>query len=432
MCIKSFFSSWKIITAGVPQGSILGPILFLIYINDIVQELGSNVRLFADDTSLYVIVDDPLHAAFQLNFDLRKITHWANIWLVDFHPNKTESLIISRKRKKPHHPPLIMGTTNVKEVKEHKHLGLIFSHDCSWNHHINYISLKAWKRIGSLRRNKFILDRLTLNKLYITYIRSLLEYSNIIWDNCSLDNKRNLESIQIEAARIVTGATKLCSIQKLYQDTGWETLQSRRTKHRLFQLYKIKNGLTPNYLQPLLPQRVQDISRYPLRNVNDLTIPAARTALYSNSFLPSTLRDWNTLDLPVRDSSSLNIFKSRVNSNSTDLTNPPKYFNNIQTSRKGQIYHARLRLECSSLSHHLFLKNIVDNPLCSCGATETASHYLLSCVKYRPLRTRYLSVLPHPLSISTLLSGIPEAPIEVNEFIFKQVQLFILATKRFE
>ena len=157
-------------------------------------------------------------------------------------------------------PPLYMGTTQINEFIKHKHLGLIFSSDATWTEHIAYIVERAWKRIGSLRRNKFMLDRLSLLKLYMTYIRSLLEYANIIWDNCSIENKRNLESIQIEAARIITGATKLCSIQKLYDDTGIQTLQKRRNNHKLFQLYKILNGLTPQYLQSLIPQRVQNIS----------------------------------------------------------------------------------------------------------------------------------------------------------------------------
>ena len=74
MCIKGVSSPWKYVTAGVPQGSILGPTLFLIYINDIVHELGSNIRLFADDTSLYIIVDNPVNAALQLNADLQKYT----------------------------------------------------------------------------------------------------------------------------------------------------------------------------------------------------------------------------------------------------------------------------------------------------------------------------------------------------------------------
>ena len=270
VCIKGVASLWKFITAGVPQGSILGPTLFLIYINDIVKDLRCNIRLFADDTSLYVIVENPVTAALQLNTDLSLIYKWAKTWLVDFHPNKTVSLIQSRKRFKPFHPPLYMGTTQINEFIKHKHLGLIFSSDATWTEHIAYIVERAWKRIGSLRRNKFMLDRLSLLKLYMTYIRSLLEYANIIWDNCSIENKRNLESIQIEAARIITGATKLCSIQKLYDDTGIQTLQKRRNNHKLFQLYKILNRLTPQYLQSLIPQRVQNISRYQLRNMNNL------------------------------------------------------------------------------------------------------------------------------------------------------------------
>ena len=95
------------------------------------------------------------------------------------------------------------------------------------------------KRIGSLRRKKFILDRRTLNKLYITYIRPLLEYGDIIWDNCSLTNKIYIDTLQVEAARIVTGGTKLYSIHSLYSETGWETLQLRRYKHKLFQLDKL-------------------------------------------------------------------------------------------------------------------------------------------------------------------------------------------------
>ena len=222
----------------MPQGSILGPTLFLIYINDIVRELGSNIRLFADDTSLYIIVDNSVNAAFQLNADLQKIYNWSLVWLVDFQPNKTVSLVESRKCNKPDHPhPLFMGNTQIKEVKKHKHLGLIFCSDGQWTQHISYISEKAWKRIGSLRRNIFILDKLFLLKLYVTYIRSLFEYSNVVWDHCSMENKRNMESIQIDALRIITGVTKLCSIQKLHDDTGLQTLQARRSKAKLSHLY---------------------------------------------------------------------------------------------------------------------------------------------------------------------------------------------------
>ena len=92
-----------------------------------------------------------------------------------------------------------MGNTEVKEVTQHKHLGLTISKDLTWNFHINQVSEKAWKRIGSLRRKKFILDRRTLNKLCITYIGPLLEYGDIIWKNCSQTNKRYIDTLQVEA-----------------------------------------------------------------------------------------------------------------------------------------------------------------------------------------------------------------------------------------
>ena len=84
-------SNWVDVLAGVPQGSILDPLLFLIYINDIVNNIRSSIRLFADDTSIYIIIDDPQTAAFILNSDLDTINVWANDWLVDFNPTKTQT-----------------------------------------------------------------------------------------------------------------------------------------------------------------------------------------------------------------------------------------------------------------------------------------------------------------------------------------------------
>jgi len=121
------------ITAGVSQGSILGPLLFLVYINDIVTDIHSPIRLFADDTTLYIEIDDPQCATDSFNAELAKIQSWANYWLVTFNPLKTESLLFSRKSNPPAHPSLYFNDTPIQEVSSHKHLGVVFSNNCSWH-----------------------------------------------------------------------------------------------------------------------------------------------------------------------------------------------------------------------------------------------------------------------------------------------------------
>ena len=183
-------SDWTNIRTGVPQGSILGPLLFLVFINDIVNDIGSNIRLFADDTSLYIIVDNPLRSAELLNADLEKISLWSNTWLVTFNPAKTESLLISCKLIKPDHPPLYMQNQHIAEVETHKHLGLYLSSDCSWHQHIKYITDKAWGRINIMRKLKFKLDRKSLEIIYTSFIRPLLEYGDVVWNTKKKNFKR--------------------------------------------------------------------------------------------------------------------------------------------------------------------------------------------------------------------------------------------------
>ena len=225
------YSEWRPIKAGVPQGSILGPLLFILYINDIVHEIHSKIRLFSDDTSLYIIVDFPDSAAQILNLDLDRISKWAKDWLVSYNPEKTESLLFTRKINRVFHPTLYLSDVPIKEVSAHKHLGLYFSERCDWQSHIDYIQEKAWCRINFLRQLKFTLNRKSLEKVYFTFIRSLLEYADVVWDNCTQQQSNALEKIQLEAGRIVSGTTKLVEINKLYAELGWIKLSDRRSLH---------------------------------------------------------------------------------------------------------------------------------------------------------------------------------------------------------
>ena len=143
------------IRAGVPQGSILGPLLFLVYINDIVEDICSHIRLFSNDTSLFIIVDDPIASAARLNIDLDKISRWAITWLVTFNHTKSEPVLVSRKLNRSMHPHLYTQGVQIEEVECHKHLGVYLSNDCSWQQHIVYLKEKAWCRINIMRKLKF-------------------------------------------------------------------------------------------------------------------------------------------------------------------------------------------------------------------------------------------------------------------------------------
>ena len=117
--INGMISDWPSIFAGDPKSSILGPLPFLIFINDIANNIQSNIVLFVDDTSLYIIVENPNTAALTLNSELETIHHWADNWLVDFNPTKTTSLLISRKRVPETHPTLKMNNTDLSIKKQH-------------------------------------------------------------------------------------------------------------------------------------------------------------------------------------------------------------------------------------------------------------------------------------------------------------------------
>ena len=229
-----------------------GPFLdrcFLSYtLNDIVHEIHSNIRLFVDDTSLYIIVDYPISAAQILNVDLERIGNWASVWLVGFNANKTEAFLASRKTDEVIHPTLFLNDVPICEVTTHKHLGLFFSKRLDWQSHIEYIQEKAWARMNLLRSLKFTLDRKSLQQIYFTFIRPVLEYADVVLDNCTEQQSELLEKVQREAGRIVTGTTKFIGIEELDAELGWLKLSERRNLHKLYQFFKMENGLSPMYL----------------------------------------------------------------------------------------------------------------------------------------------------------------------------------------
>ena len=167
--INNVSSDWSNVKAGVPQGSILGPLFFIKFINVIITNMQSQIKLFSDNTSLYLILDEPQHSAKILNSDLDKILTWfshVSNWLLSFNPQKSETMTISRRVDKPHHPHLYMNNSIITEVQNCKHLGLTISNDGIYHNHINVITEKAYRQLDIVRKFKFILDK-KLWKLYI-------------------------------------------------------------------------------------------------------------------------------------------------------------------------------------------------------------------------------------------------------------------------
>ena len=166
---------------------------------------------------------------------------------------------------------------------------------------------------------------------------------------------------------------------------------------------------------------------YQLRNPNNYMVPITRTTFYFNSFLPSTVREWNSLNIISRNSTTLASFKRTLSTPST----VPQHFYTIQTSRIGQILHTHLRLECSSLNQHLYKKNLINSPNRTCGQVESVAHYFLFCPRYAQIRQRYFGNVTFPVTVNTLLYGLTDQNRTNNDSIFKQVQLYIIASKRF-
>ena len=176
-------SDWKSISAGVPQGSILGPLFFLIYINDLSNGLQSNVKMFADDTCLFSIIKVKSNSANALNSDLEKINDWAIQWKMLFNPDPSKQateLLFSRKRANEYHPDLIFNGSIVNRVTNQKHLGIVLDSKLNFKDHIKQAIEKAIKGLNVIRKLNNYLPRATLITIYKSFIRPHLDYGDVI------------------------------------------------------------------------------------------------------------------------------------------------------------------------------------------------------------------------------------------------------------
>ena len=169
-------------SAGVPQGLILGPLLFLVYINDLPDGLKSNTGIFADDPSLFSIVVDPHSSSDVLNFDLSLIKSWAHQWNMSFYPDPSKQavqLTFFRKRVPLNHPQIYLNDIQVSSVDEHKQLSLILDKMLTFPSHIKDLLSKTNKGISMIKLISRYLPRPSLDQIYKLHVRSHFDRCNV-------------------------------------------------------------------------------------------------------------------------------------------------------------------------------------------------------------------------------------------------------------
>ena len=419
----------------MPQGSVLGPLLFLLFINDITNVVRHcKIRLFADDTCLFIEVDNRNVAAQEINDDLQNIQLWANQWLITFSPPKTKSLIVSNKVDRDLNPRIQLNGYDIEEVRSHTYLGLTFSNDLRWSHHIDEVATKARKRMNLMIPLKLKLDRNSLQTMYFSFVLPAMEYANVVWGGSPECNISKLEKIHTDGMRLVTGATARSKTEKLYIETGWQSINERISNSTTIMIYKIKNNIAPQYLIDLFPGENQERTTRALRNNENIALLGdrfLRLETFKNSFLPKAITLWNDLPTSVRKIPSVELFKAHLKSKKKEPN--ILYF---YGQRWPSVHHTRLRVGCSKLNFDLCKRlHVINYQTCSCGhKKEDAYHFFIKCPNYNDLRTDLfssISVYSH-VSLPIILQGNPKLNIFKNKFIFDAVHQFITKSKRFQ
>ena len=275
------------VLSGVPQGTVLAPLLFLLYINDLPSCVNNKVKLYADDVLLYSFIESESDC-MALQEDLDKLTEWADMWLMDFNPKKCEHLRITNK-----HSPVIysyfLGNTVITEVIHTKYLGVTFDQKLSWSEHIQRISSKANQVNGFLRHNLHQCPVTVKSNCYKMMVRPIVEYASSVWAPHTLGNINQLELIQRRAARFCCNDfSRYSSVTRMMSSLNLSTLEQRRNNAKLIIMYKALNGSLCVPTDDFVPNHRPSREGY----FNQLQ-PMIDSHKFS--FYPSVIRLWNSL-----------------------------------------------------------------------------------------------------------------------------------------
>lgn len=288
------------VTSGVPQGSVLGPLLFLAYVNDIWKNIDSNIRLFADDCIVYRKIMDSSDID-KLQTDMNRLWEWAVENEMKINPGKSKAVSFNRARVKDK-LSYFFGDQLIPEANSFKYLGILIRSDLSWADHVNYTLIKAWKALHFVMRILKKGNNNTKRLAYTSLVRPILEYGAVCWDPYREGQVRALNRVQKRAAKFAN----------FTNESGWETLAQRRLIARMCALFKAYTGgrawkmIEDRLLKPCYLGRDDHTRKIRTRK--------QRTDVGKYSFVNRTIRSWNQLPPGVLESfpCKLGTFRKRV------------------------------------------------------------------------------------------------------------------------
>ena len=295
-------SEWKNVLSGIPQGSVIGPLLFVIFINDMPESVKYNIcKLFADDCKLYGTVNtDNL-----LQFDLSMLEKWSTQWQLPFNATKCKVMHFGyHNTKHAYH----LNNHQLEVASSQKDLGVIIDDNMKFHTHSSAAAKKANQILGVIKKSYRTRDAKTMTTLYKSMVRPHLEYGNAIWGPFYKGDIRIIEAIQRRATKLIP---QLCDKPYEYRLRYLKlpSLAHRRRRGDMIQMYKIINRLVRIDSEKLFtPARSGVIRGHAQKVFKHHAIKLTR----SNSFSQRVVNDWNGLPNEVVSASSLNTFKNRL------------------------------------------------------------------------------------------------------------------------
>ena len=296
------------VTSGVPQGSVLGPLLFLIFINDLPQSVSTaTTRLFADDSVVYNQISSSADSV-NLQKDLDALQDWEAKWLMRFNASKCQVLQITNKRKPIPATYTIHGQV-LEVVDSAKYLGVHLDTHLNFNTHVDAITKRANGTRAFLSRNLSHCSQKVKEAAYTMFVRPSVEFASSAWDPHTRRNIQKLEQVQRSSARFVVGDyQRTSSVSDMISSLNWPSLQDRRLNSRLVMMYKIYYNLVDIDWKKHLTLHSSTTRGHSSR----FFIPHTSSSAYTSSFFPRTIRNWNNLPVDPAAYPSLDAFKSAL------------------------------------------------------------------------------------------------------------------------